>query len=81
MRKRRWKALVVGACFTFGTLVSIPTSVLADEVSELRQQLADQRRAMEMMERRLLQLEGKEQTRSENEPEIGYERAQGLRLP
>jgi hypothetical protein len=46
--------------------------VLADELGDLRQQITQQRRAMEMMERRLLQLEGKEQKRDEKEVDFGY---------
>ena len=85
MQKRKWKALFVGACFTFGILASTPTSVLADELSDLRQQITQQRSAMEMMERRLLQLEGKEQKRGEQKSgetavEFGYAKGEtGLR--
>ena len=80
MQKRRWKALIAGACFTFGTFTSTPTSVLADELSDLRQQITQQRQAMEMMEKRLLQLEGKQQKRGEKEVEFGYVKGEaGLR--
>ena len=69
-----------GACFTFGTFASTPTSVLADELSDLRQQITQQRQAMEMMEKRLLQLEGKQQKRGEKEVEFGYAKGEaGLR--
>ena len=79
MQDRRWTTLIVGVCFMFGTLASTPTSVPADELSELRKQITQQRQAMEMMERRLLQLEGKEQKRVEKEVDFGYAKPAGLR--
>lgn len=80
MQKRKWTALLAGAGFAFGTLVIGHTTVRADELGDLRQQITQQRSVMDMMEKRLLELEGKEAKRGEKEVEFGYAKAEsGLR--
>ena len=59
MQTHTWKTLIVGVCCAFGALSGTPGRVAADEIGELRQQLAEQRRVMELMEQRLLELEAK----------------------
>ena len=79
MQTHTWKTLIVGVCCACGALSGTPGRVAADDIGELRQQLAEQRRVMELMEQRLLELEGKEQTRSEKEIEYGYSQPEALR--
>ncbi len=79
MQRKRWTALIAGTCFTFGALAGTSSQVSADEIGELRKQLSEQRRIMELMEKRLLELESREQTRAEKEVEFGYNTPTGLR--
>ena len=46
---------------------TLATPVLANELSELRQQLAEQHKVMQALERRMRELEAKEQERTEQE--------------
>ena len=51
---------------------TLATPVLADELSELRQQLAEQHKVMQALERRMRELEAKEQERTERGVDFGY---------
>ena len=53
-------------------LSTLATPVLADELSELRQQLAEQHKVMQALERRMRELEAKEQERTEHGVDFGY---------
>ena len=56
-----------------GIILSIlVTPVLADELGELRQQLAEQHKVMQALERRMRELEAKEQERTEQGADFGY---------
>ena len=62
-------------------LSTLTTPGLADELSELRQQLAEQHKVMQALERRMRELEAKEQERTEHGVDFGYTagtRKQGL---
>ena len=65
-----------------GVILSIlVTPVLADELGELRQQLAEQHKVMQALERHMRELEAKEQERTEQGVDFGYaagSRKQGL---
>ncbi len=56
---------------------TLATPVLADELSELRQQLTEQHKVMQALERRMRELEAKEQERTEQKVGFGY--AAGVR--
>ena len=51
---------------------TLATPVLADELSELRQQLAEQHKVMQALESRMMELETKEQERTEKGVDFGY---------
>jgi hypothetical protein len=71
MRRQRRSALSIGAL----VLLFAHQPVLAqpkEEIGQLRQQMAEQRRLMEAMEKRLLELEGKEKDRAGKGLEAGY---------
>ena len=53
-------------------LSTLTTPGLADELSELRQQLAEQHKVMQALERRMRELEAKEQERTEHGVDFGY---------
>ena len=56
-----------------GIVISmLTTPVLADELSELRQQLAAQHKVMQALESRMMELETKEQERTEKGVDFGY---------
>ncbi len=56
-----------------GIVVStLATPVLADELSELRQQLAEQHKVMQALESRMMELEAKEKERNEKGVDFGY---------
>ena len=56
-----------------GIVVStLATPVLADELSELRQQLAEQHKVMQALESRMMELEAKEEERTEKGVDFGY---------
>ncbi len=71
MRGRGRRAVL--ARLIAGLVISTPaTPVLADELSELRQQLAEQRKVMQALERRMMALEAKERERTEKGVDSGY---------
>ena len=53
-------------------LSTLTTPGLADELGELRQQLAEQHKVMQALERRMRELEAKEQERTEPGVDFGY---------
>ncbi len=53
-------------------LSTLTTPGLADELGELRQQLAEQHKVMQALERRMRELEAKEQERTEHGVDFGY---------
>ena len=56
-----------------GLVIStLTTPGLADELSELRQQLAEQHKVMQTLERRMRELEAKEKGRAEQGVDFGY---------
>ena len=56
-----------------GLVIStLATPVLADELSELRQQLAAQHKVMQALESRMMELEAKEKERAEHGVDFGY---------
>ena len=56
-----------------GIVIStLATPVLADELSELRQQLAEQHKVMQALESRMMELEAKEKERTEKGVDFGY---------
>ena len=62
-------------------LSTLTTPGLADELGELRQQLAEQHKVMQALERRMRELEAKEKERTEHGVDFGYAagtRKQGL---
>ncbi len=77
MRWKRTAALTAGAFFTMLTPGQGTTADAGDEIQQLRKQLADQRQYMEMMEKRLMDLEGKEKERTAKGIEAGYTKAEG----
>jgi len=73
MRERRGMALIAGMCLTFGGFVSTSTTpVLADELGELRQQLAEQHKVMQTLENRMIELEAKGKEQDEKGVDFGY---------
>ena len=58
------------AGIVISTLMTAP--VLADELSELRQQLAAQHKVMQALESRMMELEAKEKERAEKGVDFGY---------
>ncbi len=73
---------VVQARLIAGLVLStLTTPGLADELGELRHQLAEQHKVMQALERRMRELEAKEQERAEHGVDFGYAagtRKQGL---
>ena len=64
---------VVQARLIAGIVIStLATPVLADELSELRQQLAEQHKVMQALESRMMELEAKEKERTEKGVDFGY---------
>ncbi len=64
---------VVQARLIAGIVISmLTTPVLADELSELRQQLAAQHKVMQALESRMMELEAKEKERTEKRVDFGY---------
>ena len=64
---------VARVCLITGLVIStLATPVPADELGKLRQQLAEQHKVMQALERRLRELEAKEQERTEQEVGFGY---------
>ena len=64
---------VARACLITGLVLStLTTPGLADELGELRQQLAEQHKVMQALERRMRELEAKEQERTEHGVDFGY---------
>ena len=63
-----WVRLIAG--IVISTLMTTP--VLADELSELRQQLAAQHKVMQVLESRMMELETKEKERAEHGVDFGY---------
>ncbi len=51
---------------------TLATPVLADELSELRQRLAEQHKVMQALESRMMELEAKEKERTEKGVDFGY---------
>ena len=67
------RTLVAEVRLIVGILVgSLATPVLADELGELRQQLADQHKVMQALESRMMELEAKEKERTEQGVDFGY---------
>ena len=73
---------VAWACLIAGLVLStLTTPGLADELGELRQQLAEQHKVMQALERRMRELEAKEKERTGHGVDFGYAagtRKQGL---
>ena len=64
---------VVRVCLITSLVIStLATPVLAYELGELRQQLAEQHKVMQALERRMRELEAKEQERTEQKVGFGY---------
>jgi hypothetical protein len=78
MRRYRRQIFAIGVLFTVsalaGVLVKAKAFAGADEVTELRTQMAEQRRYMETLEKRLIELEGKEKAGATKGLEAGYVR-------
>ena len=78
MRGREGFAVRVRLITSF-VISTLATPVLADELSELRQQLAEQHKVMQALERRMRELEVKEQERTERGVDFSYAAAAGAR--
>ncbi len=76
MKRQRWRALYVSALVMLFTHQPV-LAQQREDIGQLRQQMAEQRRLMEAMEKRLLELEGKEQARPTTGLEAGYTKGEG----
>jgi len=74
MGQNRCAVMVATALFSVGALGHAAAADSGGELTQLRQQLAEQRQSMQAMEKRLLELEGKEQKRIGSGVEAGYTR-------
>src|SRR5262245_21155101 len=72
MRRNRSIALTVGVLLA--GWAGGPVRAADEDITQLRRQLVEQRQSMERLERRLLELEGKEQARRGSGLEAGYTR-------
>lgn len=76
MKRQKWKALSLSALMV--VFAHQPVLAQKEDVTQLRQQMAEQRRLMEAMEKRLLELEGKEKARPAGTGlEAGYTKSEG----
>ena len=76
MRRQGWRAL----CMSALVMVFAHQPALAqqkEDIGQLRQQMAEQRRLMEAMEKRLLELEGREKERAAKGLDAGYTKGEG----
>ena len=76
MRRQGWRAFCMSAFVMLCTYQPILAQPRED-ISQLRQQVAEQRRLMEVMEKRLLELEGKGKEQSTQGLDAGYIRGEG----
>jgi hypothetical protein len=77
MKWKRATALTIGALFTVSTPGQGTAMDAGDEIQQLRKQLVDQRQYMEAMEKRLMDLEGREKDRAAKTLEAGYTKPEG----
>lgn len=76
MKRQRWRVVAMSGLvmlFAYQPLLAQQK----DDIGQLRQQMAEQRRLMEAMEKRLLELEGKEKARPTTGLEAGYTKGDG----
>ncbi len=74
MRKQRGATLAAGLLLA---MLPVGQGFADDEIQQLRKQLSDQRQQMEMLEKRLMDLEGKEKVRATKGIEAGYTPPEG----
>lgn len=75
MRRHKGTALLGGVLLTVIAIGYGLAAESGDELAQLRRQIAEQRASMEAMEKRLLELEGKEKERAAKRLEVGYTKA------
>lgn len=76
MRRQGWRVLCISALVVASAYQPVFAQAKED-IGQLRQQMAEQRRLMEAMEKRLMELEGKEKDRSAKSLEAGYSKGEG----
>ena len=70
--RRRGRRVALARLIAGLVISTLATPVLADELSELRQQLAAQHKVMQALESRMMELEAKEKERTEKGVDFGY---------
>lgn len=77
MRRQGRRALIIVSALVYFTSEQFVFAQPTEDIVQLRQQMAEQRKLMEAMEKRLLELEGKEKEQSAKGVEAGYSKGEG----